>query len=315
MTPRRIWTNSLIEESTLAVWLTPMELSTVTAQLADRVTLLNIQNVSALVETLASDQAHAVLLSAARLDTGMIDQLTQVRRTFPRVPILGLMTHEASDGADWRASTLSRLGVHTVADLTSADGWRSLRNAVDNLPTTLERRAVASVSEALGNQGTDGWYRFIAAAFRGDAVTVKQVAEASDADPRQFESRFLNARLPEPRRYLEVAMLARVAYLSESTYWSIAGIANAMNASSRQAFAVRIRRLTGLSPLQWRREHDVTWVLDEMCSRYVKPYHAVLRTFDPYTTLRWQSKRRLLARESILWGQCNDRVSGSAAGP
>ena len=122
MTPRRIWTNTLIEESTLAVWLTPMESATVTAQLADRVTLLNIQNISSLADALAGDEAHAVLVSAARLDTGKVDQLTQVRRTFPRVPLLGLVTHEASDGADWRASVLSRLGVHTVADLTSADG-------------------------------------------------------------------------------------------------------------------------------------------------------------------------------------------------
>jgi AraC-like DNA-binding protein len=287
-----------------------MESETVTAQLADRVTLLDIQDVSSLADALANDQAHAVLLSAARLDSGVTDQLTQVRRTFPRVPILGLMTHEASDGTDWRGSILSRLEAKAIVDLTNPDGWRSLRNVVDRLPTPLIRRAVAAVSGALDNDGTDGWYRFIAAVFRGDATTVKQLAAVDGADPRQFEQYFLHARLPYPKQYIEVGLLGRFAYFSESTSWGIAAISRAAGISSPQAFNITMRRLTGLTPGQWRRNHGLDWVLAELCTRYIAPYRSVLQGFDPYAS-RWVRPRQpLLVRESILWGQCKDHVSG-----
>jgi AraC-like DNA-binding protein len=308
MTRRRTWTNSLVERSTLAVWLTPTESASVSPQLLDRVTVLEVQNFSELADVLANDHAHAVLVSAARLDTSAIDQLTLVRRTLPRMPFLGLVTEEASDGIDWRMATLGRLGADTVADLRSREGWRALRQAVDRLPTPLVRRALAVVSEALGGRGTDGWYRFVAAAFRGNAVTVKQLGRAEAVDPRQLDVYFLHARLPSPKQYIEIGLLARVAYFSELTSWGVAAISRAAGISSPQALHLAIRRLTGLTPGEWRRGHGVAWVLDEFRDHYVMPYRSVLETFNPYAK-RWVRPRpRLLARESILWGHSNDRV-------
>lgn len=315
MTRRRTWTNTLIERTTLATWLTPTESATAAAQLVSRVTLLDVQSVAALGDALENDQAHAVLLSAARLDGVVVDQLTQLRRAFPRVPVLGLIGHEKCNDADWRASTLNRLGANTVADLTTRDGWRSLRDAVDRLPKPLIRRAVTAVSEALNRQGTEGWYRFIATAFRGDAATVRQLAAADAVDPRQLDVYFLNARLPRPKQYIEIGMLARFAYLSESTAWGIAAISRALGISSPQAFNITMRRYTGLTPGQWRRSHGLDWVLAELCARFIVPFRSVLLTFDPYAA-RWVRPRRsLLVRESILWGQRHDRMSGSAPGP
>lgn len=226
------------------------------------------------------------------------------------------MSHEASDGAEWRASLLSHLGAITVADLTSGDGWRSLRSVIDRLPKPLVRRAIAAVSEALNNQGTDGWYRFITAVFGGDAMTVKQLAAADGGvDPRQFELYFRHARLPYPKHYVEIGFLARFAYLSELTSWGVAAISRAVGVSSPQALNILIRRLTGLTPDQWRRSHSLSWVLAELCARLIVPYRSVLRTFNPYAK-RWvRPKWPLLVQESILWGQRNDRASTSPAAP
>ena len=302
----------LVDRSTVAAWLTHTELAHAATHLAGRVRL-HVAELPTLAETLTTGQAHAALVSAARLDTDAIEHLIRLRRIVPRVPLLIIVTREAADVA-WRLPVLGRVKPDTVADLTNQSGWRSLYDALDLLPSPLVQRAVNAVSDALGGEGTEGWFRFIAATFDVCGVAVKEVAEATNVDPRQFESRFLIARLPEPRRYVEVATLARVAYLSELTSWGIGTIAHAMNASSPQALDSRIRRLTALPALRWRREHSAAWVLDELCRRYVAPYHAVLRTFDPYVR-GWESKRRPLAKESILWGHCNDRVSGSAVGP
>jgi AraC-like DNA-binding protein len=315
VTRRRVWTNTLTERSALAVWLTPTESATVAAQLVDRVTLVHVHSVSALGDALANDEAHAMLISAARLDSSVLAQLAQIRRTFPRVPILGLMSHEASKDAEWRASTLGHLGASTVADLTSCDGWRSLRGVVDRLPKPLVRRAVATVSEALDNHGTDGWYRFITAVFRGDVMTVKQLAAADGVGPRQFEQYFLHARLPYPKQYIEVGLLARFAYFSELTSWGVAAISRAVGVSSPQALNITMRRLTGLTPDQWRRSHSLSWVLAELSARLIVPYRSVLRTFNPYAK-RWVRPRwPLLVRESIVWGQRYDRANASPAAP
>lgn len=93
---------------------------------------------------------------------------------------------------------LGRLGVQTVADHTSPDGRRSLRRMVERLPTPLVRRAVAAVSEALDNEGIDGWYRFITAVFRGDVVTVQQLAAVDGVDPRHLRRTFFarGCRIP-----------------------------------------------------------------------------------------------------------------------
>ena len=144
-------------------------------------------------------------------------------------------------------------------------------------------------------------------------MTVKQLAAVDGVDPRQFEQYFLHARLPYPKQYIEVGLLGRFAYFSESTSWGIAAISRAAGISSPQAFNITMRRLTGLTPGQWRRNHGLDWVLAELCTRYIAPYRSVLQDFDPYAS-RWVRPRQLLlARESILWGQSDERASGSTA--
>jgi AraC-like DNA-binding protein len=303
---------SLIERSTLAAWLTHRESVIVAAHLTGHVTL-RVVELPMLAETLTAGRAHAVLVSAARLDADTIERLVRLRRIMPRVPLLVLVTQEAA-GMAWRLPVMGRLRPDAVADVTIESGWRTLYEALDHLPSPLVQRAINAVSEALGGEGTEGWFRFMKTVFQCEYGTVTEMAQACGVPLRRFDDRFRAARLPEPKRYLEIGTLARVAYLSELTSWGIVAIAHAVNASSPQALHSRIQRLTGMSPLRWRREHGATWVLDEMCRRYVRPYHAVLQTFDPYAR-RWQSRRVPLARESILWGQCNDHVSGSAVGP
>jgi AraC-like DNA-binding protein len=277
----------LSERSTLALWLTPRERAAIAAQFSGRVSMLDIDNVSALGLVLAAGRAHAVLASAARLDARSLDQLAQLRRSFPGVPLLGLVTHDAADGVVWRAAALGRLGADAVVDVGAGrQGWSMLNDAVNRMPTPLVQQAVAAVSDVLGAAATEGWFRFVAEAFRGDATTVKQIALSAGIHPNRFHARFHQARLPAPRRYVEIGFLARLAHLSESGNLSTAAIANAANASSPQAVHHVVRRLTGLTVSQWRRTHRVTLVLEDFCDRLIEPHREALQGFDPYMSWR-----------------------------
>ena len=118
---------ALAERSTLAIWLTPKESATIAPRLSGRVRILDIPNLAALNEALAAGRADAVLASAARLDARCVAELARVRRAFPGVPLLGLVTHDVSEGLAWRAATLGRLGAEVVADLSaSSHGWPSI---------------------------------------------------------------------------------------------------------------------------------------------------------------------------------------------
>jgi hypothetical protein len=271
------------ERPTLAAWLTPQERAIVAVRLAGRVSMLDIGHVGALGRALATGQAHAVLASAARLDAPAIEHLAAVRRAFPGIPLIGLITRDVHDSVVWRTATLCRLGADTVADVAAPGpyGWPALSEALDRMPSPLIRRVFAVMSESLP-EATPGWFRFIAAAFRGETTMVKEIAVSGRLSPGRFSQNFTSVRLPAPRLYLQAGLLARLAYLAESTTWSFAAISRAANASSPQALDRAVRRLTGMNAKRWRRECGLAWALEDFCKRLIAPYCELLRRFDPF---------------------------------
>ena len=228
--------------------------------------------------------AAAGIVSVARIDTAAVDQLVRVRRAFPHIPVLGIVSEEVGDAAVRRAAILGAAGAEPVVDLRVGRlGWASLREALDpeRLPSSLARHAVVLVNDVLGTT-TAGWIRFIAAVFGGQCKLVADVATLGGVPRGSLMSRFNRAGLPSPKRYLEIALLARVAYHAESTTQSATAIANALNASSPQALLRIVRRLTGLTPTQWQCGNNVASVMAEFRASLLEPYIAVLRRFDPY---------------------------------
>jgi AraC-like DNA-binding protein len=275
------------DRPTLAAWVTPREHSVLVARVADRVTLVPSRDVAAIREAFATGRAHGAIVSAALLDPAYTIQLAQLHRAFPHLPLVGLVTQDAEEPVVSRAGALGRLGAESVADLRMGQGgWAPFNKALDRMPTPVVLRATALVQEALGTDVTEGWLRFIAAAFLGDAVMVRDIALQGGAHPSAFTGRFYRAKLPSPRRYIEMGFIARFAYLAETTSWSVHAIARSIEASSPQSLGRMIKRLTGLSPVQWRLENGLASVLADFSTRLIKAHLRALRHFDPFQGAR-----------------------------
>jgi AraC-like DNA-binding protein len=280
-TPRTLVVPS--DQATLAIWATPRERATLQASLAGRVQTIAIDDLSAAYQVLATGQAHGILASSARLDERSTPQLTRLRCAFPHLPLVGLVTQETVEGVVLRVATLGRLGADPVVDLRGGtSGWAQLSAAADRLPTPVVLRGVAVVQETLGGTATRGWLRFIETIFRGDVTMVRDIARRNGISASTLMSRFGRVGLPSPRKYVEMGFVARFAHLCESTTWSVTAIANAINASSAQALGRTFRRLTGLTPVHWRRQYGLASALGDFRSRFIEPYRDVLDSFDPF---------------------------------
>lgn len=271
------------DRPTLAIWVTPREQATLQASLAGRVTTVVVDDLSAVDRAFATGQAHGIVASSARLDERSTPQLTRLRCAFPHLPMVGLVTQETLEGVVPRVAALGRLGAEPVVDLRGgASGWAQLNAAVDRLPTPVVVRGIAIIREVLGAAATTGWLRFIETAFRGDVTMVQEIARRNDTRASTLIGRFARVGLPSPRKYIEVGFVARFAHLCDSTTWSVTPIANAINASSAQALGRTFRRLTGLSPVQWRRQYGLASTLLDFRTRLIQPYREVLLSFDPF---------------------------------
>lgn len=268
---------------TLATWVTPREHAAVLDQVAGRIALFGVSNIAEMRDAFATGRAHGAIASVARLDATVTTQLGRLHREFPQLPLVGLVTQDASEPVVSRAATLGRLGAEPVVDLRiGKHGWSTFNSALDSLPTPVVLRATALVKDALGNAATEGWLRFIATAFLGDTMMVKDVARGGGMNPSTFCDRFVRAKLPAPRQYMEIGFVARFAYLAEMTTWSAHAIAGAIDASSPQSLGRIFKRLTGQTAAQWRRDHGIDFVLADFSRRFIEPYLTVLRHFDPF---------------------------------
>ena len=275
------------DRPTLAAWVTPREHAALVAQVAGRVTLVPTPDVATIREAFATGRAHGAIASAARLDATSVIQLGHLHRSFPHLPLVGLVTQDAGESVVSRAGTLGRLGAEPVVDLRIGHGgWAPFNNALNRMPTPVVLRATALVRDALGVEATEGWLRFIATAFRGDTVMVRDIARQGGTHPSAFSSRFYEAKLPSPRKYLEIGFIARFAYLADTTLWSVNAIARSIDASSPQSFGRMMKRLTSLTPVQWRLENGLASVLADFSTRFINEHRLALRHFDPFQGAR-----------------------------
>ncbi len=197
--------------------------------------------------------------------------------------MVGLVTQETLDGVVPRVAALGRLGAEPVVDLRAGtSGWAQLSAALDRLPTPVVLQGLAVVRDTLGETATKGWLRFIETVFRGDVTMVRDICQRNGVRPGALVARFARIGIPSPRKYVEVGFVVRFAYLCESTTWSVTAIANAVNASSAQALARTFCRLTGLTPVQWRRQYGLESALMDFRTRFIQPYREAVSSFDPF---------------------------------
>lgn len=278
----------------VVTWLTTRERAQVDAGAGGRVALDHRDTLAAVGEDLARGLADAVLLSTACLTLDDRPTLAAYVRGFPPVAFAGLVTAAAHERQALAAAhLLGEVGVPALLDCRGADGWTALRGtfAPRRLPEAVHRACVTAVlapvhggmpdAHGAGGPVPCGLARFFALVFSPGVARARAVAERLGVCPQTLTSRFFRAGLPSPKQYVAWARLVWAAHLGEARGLTVQALAGQMDASSPQAFARSVRRLTGTSPGAFRRGHTGAEMLARYVAALVIPYRDRLRTFDP----------------------------------
>ncbi|GJG89750.1 hypothetical protein tb265_49310 [Gemmatimonadetes bacterium T265] len=278
----------------VVAWLTARERAQVDAGAGGIVALSHRETLAAVGEDLTRGLADAVLLSTARLTIDDRPTLAAYVGGFPAVAFAGLVTPAADERQALAAAhLLGEVGVPALLDCRGPGGWTALRGtfAPRRLPEAVHRACVTAVlasvygdvvhARGAGGPALGGLARFFALAFAPDVARARTVAERLGMCPQTLTSRFFRAGLPSPKRYVAWARLVWAAHLGEARGLTVQALAERVDASSPQAFARNVRRLTGTSPGAFRRGHTGAEMLARYVAALVTPYGDRLRTFDP----------------------------------
>lgn len=146
----------------------------------------------------------------------------------------------------------------------------------------IESEALALLAEDLADAREDCWrfFRAVWAPMPGYA-TVRRLAADCAVSASSLNSRFLRAGLPSPKRYVLASQLTRAAWLFENRHITTVQVAEALGASSAQAFGRTVRMATGLTPRAFRQRYDGAGMLAQFRRELVTPYRDALRTMAP----------------------------------
>jgi AraC-like DNA-binding protein len=230
--------------------------------------------------------ADGALISAARLAPDWLPATSALVRGFPAHLIVGLVGEVGERDALAASLRLGQVGVRSLVDLRSPDGWRNFRTAfqTEGRPDQFIRQALVSILGEVGVTEScepEGRTQFFRLAFAKGITSAKELASALGVHPSTLMSRFFRAGVPSPKRYVAHARMVWAAHLGESTAMSIAAIANRLNASSPQSFHRTVRTMMGMSAAEFRRSFTGASMLDCYRARLVTPYRERLRSFDP----------------------------------
>lgn len=246
---------------------------------------LHRDSLDAVLEDVRSHRAHAVVFSVARYGILPTARLATIVREFPQVPAIALLSRD--DAVIPQAvMSLGHIGVRTLIDVRSADGWSRLRSVLmSERSGELEREVLAQLAVDLAGVPKDCW-RFFQFLFSTAPriLTVRDLASNLRVLPSTLLSRFFRAKLPPPKRYLSLARLIRAARLFENPGFSVAAVANHLEYSSPQSFGRHLRTMMGMSPVTFRHEFDARAMTDYFRERLVTPHLETLRRFRPVET-------------------------------
>jgi AraC-like DNA-binding protein len=262
--------------------LTPAERHRVDAAGEGIYLTLHRDSIHDVVRDVRENRAAAILVSVARIDSGVAPHMAAVIRQFPGVPALALLTH-LEHTTPFTVLSLGRSGFQRLIDARSPEGWRALRDALaPNSNTDFARRALTRLTADVPD-ATAGYLVFLDLLFNGPPTltTVAAMCDVLHTKPNAFASRFNRAKLPSPRRYLTTARLTRAAHLFETPTLTIADVANALDFSSPQALSRSIQANMDMSATVFRQRYDGLGMLDQFRARFLLPFRHTLAMFEP----------------------------------
>lgn len=269
---------------TVATVLTPLERVRVDVAADGMFDAIHRASIDELVADVREQRVDAVLVSVARYDSQSTARMADVVREFPRVPAFALLS-DVQRSTPYSALELGRVGVRTIIDARSPSGWTALRDLLAReRATDVQRQTLGALDADLAGAPADCW-RFFELLFthRPYVSSVRQMGRHMNVVPGTLMSRFYRAKLPSPKRYIDVGRLVRAARLLENPGLSITTVSRQLDYSSPQAFSRHVRCVLGVSPIPFRSSHTGESMLERFRAELITPHVETLRRFRPAT--------------------------------
>lgn len=267
---------------TVATVLTPLERVRVDVAGHGMFDAIHRTSIDELATDVKEQRVDAILVSVARYDTESSARMAAVVREFPRVPAFALLT-DVQRSTPHSALELGRVGVRTLIDARSPAGWTTLRELLAReRASDVQRQTLGTLGADLDGAPSDCW-RFFEILFthRPYVASVRQMGRHLNVVPGTLMSRFYRAKLPSPKRYIDVGRLVRAARLLENPGLSITTVSRQLDYSSPQAFSRHVRCVLGISPVAFRSRYDGDSMLERFREELITPHVTTLRDFRP----------------------------------
>jgi AraC-like DNA-binding protein len=287
---RMLSVGAVAQRSAVSTILTLYERGRVDAVGSGRIDTLHRDSMQEVIRDVHERRARAVLVSVARCRPEEARSVARMVREYPSVRTVALLT-DAGAEAPHTVLSLGQSGVRCLIDARRPDGWRALHAAIaEEDHDDIQEIALRSVGVDLASAGIatqlpgiaapectapigEAWRFFdILFSLPASVTTVTELAQAFGAPLTTFMSRFRRARLPQPKRYLDLARLIRVARLFENPALTLRHVAYARHYSSPQALARTIAMVLGLTTSAFRARYDGSGMVELFRDRLVLPY-------------------------------------------
>jgi len=267
----------------VATVLDPVERPSLDAAAAGRFVPVHADSVIHAIRTVRERPVEAVLLSPSRVDRHQLAGVSALVEGFPGVATVAVVSRHAAHATP-RLLDLGACGVRRILDLSDRNGWQELHALVGDPTTSVGSRIRAGVVPLLDD--ASGSCRAFFEALIHVAPTTgtsRQLADRLGVGASTLMSRFFRARLPSPKRYLAEVRLLYASRLLATPGLSIADVAYRLEYSSPQSFGRHLRKLLGVSAVEFRRTHTFERGLEAFVARRIVPYRETFRTFRPLT--------------------------------
>jgi AraC-like DNA-binding protein len=283
MNPKSAHKRTSLRAPVIATVLTPLERIRVDVAAADGAfEVVHRNSMEELNQDVRIQQVDAVIVSVARYDIASTARMATMVREFPTVPAFALLT-DVQRSTPHSVLELGRVGVRTLIDARSPNGWTALRDLLTRENSSdVQRQMLGALNIDLAGAAPDCWSFFeLLFTHKPYIVNVRQISRYMNVIPGTLMSRFYRAHLPSPKRYIDVGRLVRAARLFENTGLSVTNVARKLDYSSPQAFSRHVRCVLGMSPVRFRALYDGDAMLSKFREELVLPYLPVLRSFKP----------------------------------
>ena len=268
--------------ASVATVLTPPERTRVDAAGEGLYRSLHRDSVADVMRDVREARASAVVVSVSYVERVSSEPVATMVREFPRVPMLALLT-ELGPRTPQTLLSLGTSGVRRLIDVRDATGWRLLRSALtDECGNGAQRLALRQLGHDLHGASDDCW-RFFEALFLcpPHVITVRKLSLSLGILPSTLMSRFFRQRLPAPKRYLAMARLVRAAHLFENHGFSVSNVANHLEYSSPQSFARHVRKMLGITAIEFRERYDGAGMVNRFREELILPHLPGLLSLAP----------------------------------